>query len=315
MDASRAITERVVAVDVGLTEGPVFLQSGSLITVSSDRGHILRYDDSGPSIFAITGTGPNGLAEGADGSVYVTMGGRVGKRPRDGTPVGILGVRPTGRLQWVTQDPVAPNDLCFGPDGLLYFTDPTRGRRDDGRIWRVDVESGHSELLVSVDWYPNGIGFGADDDLLYVADTTNGRMVRFALTANGLGAPVTAFDLDHGVPDGFAFDTEGNVVIATQSREFANPGTGALGRGDRGDVQTYSAVGSLLDVFQPGTSKHYTNVALSTRGQLVVTSAGDTSRIASGREPGGAVIAVDDWPTAGLALHPFRQDGTTRAGR
>jgi gluconolactonase len=306
MDTSRSIDERVVAIDVGLTEGPVFLRNGTLITVSSDRGHVLRYDETGPSIFAITGTGPNGLAEGADGSVYVTMGGRVGKRPRDGTPVGILGIRPNGRLQWVTQDPVGPNDLCFGPDGWLYVTDPTRGRRDDGRIWRVDVATGHSELLVSVGWYPNGIGFGADDSVLYVADTTNGKMVRFGLKSDGLGAPETAFELDHGVPDGFAFDTEGNVIIATQSREFANPGAGELGRGDRGDVQTYSATGSLLDVFQPSVSKHYTNVALNARRQLVVTSAGDTSMIASGRETGGAVIAVDSWPTAGLPLHPFR---------
>jgi gluconolactonase len=294
MVSDRKVEERVVATDVGLAEGPVFLQDGSLITVSADHGQILRYDDTGPSIFAITGTGPNGLAEGSDGSVYVTMCGRVGKRPRDGTPVGILSVRPSGRLHWVTQDPVAPNDLCFGPDGLLYFSDPTRGRRDDGRIWRVDVGSGDSELLISVRWYPNGIGFGVDDDVLYVADTTNGRMVRFAVTAGGLSAPEIAFELDHGVPDGFAFDTEGNLIIATQSAPAP------------GDIQTYSANGSLLDVYKPSVSRHYTNVALNGKRRLVVTSAGDTSMIASGRETGGAVIAVDDWPTAGLPLHPFR---------
>ena len=44
MDTSRTFDERIVAIDVGLTEGPVFLQNGPLITVSSDRGHILRYD-------------------------------------------------------------------------------------------------------------------------------------------------------------------------------------------------------------------------------------------------------------------------------
>lgn len=306
MDGAATRDEKAVAVNVGLTEGPVFLQHGGLITVSSDRGHILRYDDDGPAIFAITGTGPNGLAEGGDGSVYVAMSGRVGKRPRDGTPVGILAVRPSGLLQWITQEPVAPNDLCFGPDGLLYFTDPTRGRRDDGRIWRLDVGSARAELLASVDWYPNGIGFGVRDDLLYVADTTNGRMIGFPCSPGGLGMPETAFELDHGVPDGFTFDVNGNVVVATQSVEFANPDQGKLGRGDRGDVQTYTESGTLLDVFVPRISKHYTNVALSPHGRLVITSAGDTSMIASGRETGGAVIAVDSWPAGGLPLHPFR---------
>lgn len=306
MDGAAARDEKVVAVDVGLAEGPTFLQDGRLITVSSDRGHILRYDDQGPAIFAITGTGPNGLAEGRDGSVYVTMSGRAGRRPKDGTPVGILAVRPSGLLQWITWEPVAPNDLCFGPDGLLYFTDPTRGRRDDGRIWRVDVESSRAELLASVNWYPNGIGFGVRDDLLYVADTSNGRMVGFPWSPAGVGAPETVFELDHGAPDGFAFDVDGNVVVATQSFEFANPGHGELGRGGRGDVQTYAEDGRLLDVFVPSISKHYTNVALSPRQRLVITSAGDTSMIASGREPGGAVIAVDGWPTEGLPLHPFR---------
>lgn len=297
---------KTLAANVGLAEGPVFLRRGGLLTVSGDRGHIHKVDGGVLSIFAVTGTGPNGLAEGPGGTVYVAMSGRVGSRPRDGTPVGILAVRPHGRLQWITQEPVAPNDLCFGPDGLLYFTDPTRGRRDDGRLWRVDVETGEAQLLVSVGWYPNGIGFGLDDGAVLVADTTNGRMMRFPIGASGLGRAEVAFELDHGVPDGFAFDTAGNVVIATQSRAFANPMSRAAGPDSTGDVQTYSSAGRLLDVYQPGSGENYTNLALSPEGLLVITCAGDTGKIAAGLETGGSILGVEGWPSRGVPLHPFR---------
>lgn len=305
---------RVLAANVGLSEGPVFLQGGGLATVSLDRGHVQRHDENGVSILAIPGTGANGLAEGPDGSLFVAMSGRGGSRPQDGTPSGLLAVRPDGRLQWITQLPVAPNDLCFGPDGLIYLTDPTRGRRDDGRLWRIDVETGEAQLLVSVGWYPNGIGFGLDDHALLVADTSNGRMMRFPVTSDGLGPAEVAIQLDGVVPDGFAFDTEGNVIIAVQNPAVANPGTTPSASGPSGGdtVHTYSAAGELLDIYDPGTGELFTNLALSPDGRLVVTCGGNTALSATGRETGGCVLIVDDWPAHGVPLHPFRQEPGTR---
>ena len=294
----------VLGMNTGLSEGPLFLQRGGLLTVAVDRGQILRTTDEGQTIFAVTGNGPNGLAEGADGSVYVAMSGRAGRQPAGGTKGGILAVRPNGDQSWITCEPVAPNDLCFGPDGLLYFTDPARGRRDDGRIWRVNVETREAQLLVSVGWYPNGIGFGLEDHAVYVADTTGGRIMRYPIIRGGLGSVELAVQMAYGVPDGFAFDVDGNIIVAAQKDLFAAPGGPAAALGD--DIQTYAPSGRLTDAYRPQISQHYTNVALTSARRLVITAAGDTSAIASGRETGGAILAVDDWPAVGLALHPFR---------
>src|SRR5262249_26413891 len=100
-----------------------------------------------------------------------------------------------------------------------------------------------------------------------------------------LGNPDTYVRMETGRPDGFLFDAEGNIVIA------------AVGRGEAaGDIQTYDGNGKLIDVFSPGPNRRYTNVALSADRKMVIT---DTD--------GSAVLIVDDWPYAGLALHPFRR--------
>jgi gluconolactonase len=277
----------IVAADVGFTEGPVVTQAGEVIFTSIDRGCLYRLGPDGLEVMAITGGGPNGATEGASEAIYVAQNG--GTRPAHHWPYvtgGVQVVRKGGKVDWLTQDPISPNDLCFGPDGLLYLTDPSRGRpaRDDGRIWRCDAATGEAELLVSVPWYPNGLGFGLEDDAVYVASTGEHRIWRFPVNGDGLGRPEIFIEMEHGLPDGFAFDDGGNLILA------------AVGHDDHpGEIQTYDRNGRLIDTFHPGPHLKYTNVALSKSRILFITDA-----------DGGAVIAVDGWPTACLALHPLR---------
>lgn len=281
-----AFTFRTLASGMGFTEGPVFRQAGEIIVTSIDRGHLYAIGPDGSRLFAVTGGGPNGATEGSDGSIYVTQnGGRGPNWTRPAMTGGVQAVRPDGLIEWITTDPISPNDLCFGPDGLLYVTDPTRrAARDDGRIWRIDVATKQAELLVSVGWYPNGIGFSTEDDAIYVVSSIEMSIVRFPFSASGLGKPEVAIKMDHGRPDGFAFDVEGNILI------------GANGDGQRpGDMQIWNREGKLLEVMQPGNQRYYTNVALSTDRRLILTSSDE-----------GALLEVSDWPYPGLILHPFR---------
>jgi gluconolactonase len=276
---------------VGFTEGPVITQSGAVVFTSIDQGRVYRTCGDDIAVLAITGGGPNGAAEGVGGLIYISQNG--GRRPAHRWPFvtgGIQIVHPGGRVEWLTQDLVSPSDICVGPDRRLYVTDPTRrAARDDGRLWRCDAVTGEAELLVSVPWYPNGIGFGAEDDAVYVASTGQRRIWRFPLDQGTLRKPEVFIQMARGLPDGFAFDTAENIVIAAVGTD-----------GDPGEIQTYDREGHFLDRFSPGTSVKYTNVAVSAARKLIITDADQ-----------GAVLEVSRWPYAGLAPHPFRMSGVS----
>jgi gluconolactonase len=286
------VTREVLADDVGFTEGPVLMRSGETVFTSIDRGVVYASREGTTRVLAETGGGPNGATEGREGVVYVAQnGGTDPARPWPGICGGVQAISPSGQWSWLTQDPISPNDLCFGPDGWLWVTDPTRRRpeRDDGRLWRCDPETGFSELLASLSWYTNGIGFGLEDDCVYVAHTRDGQIIRFPIdTSYRLGRPEVFVQLDHGVPDGFAFDVEGKLTVAAVGAE-----------GEPGDIQTYDREGKLIDVYDGDFSQKCTNVAIGD-GRLIVTDAG-----------AGTVIEVTGWPTVGLPLHPYREPALT----
>ncbi|GAA1844746.1 SMP-30/gluconolactonase/LRE family protein [Pseudonocardia ailaonensis] len=280
-----------LAGDLGRTEGPVFAGSGDVLVTSMDRGHLYSVDADGVTARVMnTGGEPNGLTEGPDGRLYVAQnGGRGPWNIRPICPGGVQVVDPVaGSLRWLTMDPVSPNDLCFGPDGALYVTDPTRTpARNDGRLWRVDPLTGVAVLLRSVPWYPNGIGFGPEPDFVYVASTGESVIRRIEFSPDGLGAEHDFITMPYGHPDGFAFDTDGNMIIATVGTEsdLSAPG----------ELQVWSPEGTLSERIQLGSGHYYTNVALSGDGRLIVTDTDDC-----------AVLVADGWPGKGLPLHPHR---------
>jgi gluconolactonase len=147
-----------------------------------------------------------------------------------------------------------------------------------------NIDSGEAELMTSVPWYPNGIGFGVETDCIYVAATQRCCIFRFPLVGNRLGKPELFADMPFGKPDGFAFDADGNMVVCAFSPTD-----------QPGELQVYDTEGILLDRRQPGSSPIYSNIAIALDGTAFVT---DLS--------GGAVLEIRGWIRAGLQLHPFR---------
>jgi gluconolactonase len=234
-----------------------------------------------------TGSAPNGATEDAEGRIYVAQCGAsspIGAGGDLGREGGIQIIERDGTVSWLTTAPTSPNDLCIGPDGWVWCTDPTRPMgSNSGRLWRCDPESGRAEQLATMDWYPNGIGFGPDDDL-FVAHTSAQQILRYPVLGDRLGEGEVVVQLQDGHPDGFTFDVDGNLVIAAV--QFS---------GAAGTIQRWGPDGRLLDVVHPGDAPVYANVALDSAGMMAVTGSSE-----------GTVLRITGCPWAGLPLHPFR---------
>lgn len=114
----------------------------------------------------------------------------------------------------------SPNDIVVRHDGGLYFTDPLYGRGahtgvereaqlDFQGVYRIDPASGRLTLLSRDFRSPNGLCFGLDHDVLFVADTQRRHIRRFRLSGDALeGGEVFA---ESPAPDGLKIDTQGHV--------------------------------------------------------------------------------------------------------
>lgn len=217
----------VLATAVGVVEGPVWHDDHLWFTRLDGGGSVQRLerDDVGPPI--VTGGGANGLAVDREGTFYVANdGGRDHEMPS-----AIQCIR-QGAVELVL-DRVdgAPfrhcNDLCFGPDGWLWFTDSGEPFRDSaalvaegtpparpGLVCRFDPATGACEVADASLYMPNGLAFSPGDDLLYVADTVAHRIVAFPYADGALGEPVATIPVD-GNPDGMCLDVDGRLYVAT----------------------------------------------------------------------------------------------------
>jgi gluconolactonase len=139
----------------------------------------------------------------------------------------------------------SPNDLVFGADGALYFTDPpyglTRTFEDPGReigwngVYRLGPD-GRASVLVKDLKAPNGIGLSPDGRTLYVGQSDGDRPVVMAydLAPDGTVSNGRVFfdttplkKNGPGAPDGLKVDRDGNVFTT-------GPG-GVLVLGPKGD--------------------------------------------------------------------------------
>ena len=105
----------VIADGLGFTEGPVWLPDGRVALTSISHGCVYIVDPSGGPLERIdTGGGPNGLARGADGTLYVAQNG--GAWGASGSAEAGVQVISGTQVDYLVEGLGAPNDLTFGPD-------------------------------------------------------------------------------------------------------------------------------------------------------------------------------------------------------
>lgn len=115
----------------------------------------------------------------------------------------------------------SPNDVVLGPDGALYFTDPTldlvKGEKQElpyQGIFRME-ETGALTLLATEMAVPNGLAFSPDGRRLYVNDTRSReiRVYDFVHGALKNGRLFATEGPGRGGPDGMKVDVKGNVWV------------------------------------------------------------------------------------------------------
>ncbi len=216
--------------DIGFAESPALADDGRVLFVDLYGGMILAFDPTTgiKQEVAYVGGTPNAVIPGPAGTLLVTQnGGKVGPwRSPDPRPPSIQRVWPDEAVELVatTIDGVtlqAPNDLVFGPDGLLYLTDSGGGytpgsQPDPGRLFCLHPDGHGAQLAELGAVFPNGIAFDREGRLLWTESYTR-AVRRMDLATQAIEDLCVLADVD-AVPDGMAVDRDGRMwVTATKS--------------------------------------------------------------------------------------------------
>ena len=208
-----------LATGFGFTEGPVWDKAGFLYVSDEELNKIFRVYADGHREEVVALGDPDGntydrqlrLIDCASVLRAIIRIGRDGKYE-------IL----AGRFEGKKFN--SPNDVVVGPDGALYFTDPTldlpSGEKQEiafQGVYRLS-ESGEVRLLTKDLSQPNGLAFSPDGKRLYIDDSKlrNIRVYDFSGDASLSGGRIFGEEPGErgdGVPDGMKVDTQGNLYV------------------------------------------------------------------------------------------------------
>ncbi|MFZ5728335.1 MAG: gluconolaconase [Phenylobacterium sp. RIFCSPHIGHO2_01_FULL_70_10] len=226
-------------------EGPIAMADGSVIVTEIKARRLSRITPDGRRETLVeTGGGPNGAAIGRDGAIYITNNGGSFTWPEQ-NGLTIPGPTPpehkggmiqrydlkTGALTTVYESCdgrplVGPNDLVFDKTGGFWFSDhgcSTPEGRKFGALYYARPDGSHVARLRDHFVSPNGVGLSPEEDVVYMADTTLGRLWAFDIAEPGKLKPQEGFGPGRVVAnlpgyqllDSLAVEAGGKVCVAT----------------------------------------------------------------------------------------------------
>ena len=206
-----------IATGFGFTEGPVWDPRGFLYVSDEEKNMLSRVYPDGRVENVLSIGDPDGSTLDAKGRLITTAS----------VLRAIIWVRKDGQYKILADRYEgkrfnSPNDIVLGPDGALYFTDPTldlpKGETQElafQGVYRLD-KHGKVTLLTRDLTQPNGLVFSPNGKRLYIDDTKTREIRVYDVTASGELANGKVFAKEEGrggVPDGMRVDTSGNVYV------------------------------------------------------------------------------------------------------
>jgi gluconolactonase len=178
-------------------------EAGQVYRIDIERRELKQFADTGGFVL--------GMAMDSSNNIYACDAGNhcVMKITPAGVATTYSNGAPAGNMR-------TPNYPAFDAQGNLYVCDSGDWKKDNGLIYRIRP-GGEGEVFArNVRTFPNGVCLGPDGDYLYVAMSLNPpRVDRVKIEPDGTaGAVETVVELPATVPDGLAFDTNGNLYVS-----------------------------------------------------------------------------------------------------
>lgn len=216
----------LLAEGLGWAEGPAVLSDGRVCFVETYRSQVSVWErGKGVSRYSYTAGGPNSCVVGTAGAMYVCQnGGTTGPwRADEMVTPSIQVIEKEGSKAQIICSEIegikfnGPNDLVFGKNGKLYFTDPGTYRPHDPQpsyLFELSPDgSGRLLAELSPPTFPNGIAIEADGSVVWAESYTG--MVRRLNPDNLQITDICKLPGDKPVADGMAIAADGRLFVTT----------------------------------------------------------------------------------------------------
>jgi gluconolactonase len=210
-----------VATGFGFTEGPIWDPGGFLWVSDETLNKIYKVQMDGSKKSHIDLGDPDGNTLERNGHLIdcASVLRAIISISRDNGEYTVLADRYQGKRF------NSPNDVVVGPDGALYFTDPTldlpQGQAQEipfQGVYRLGRDEAAVTLLTRELTQPNGLAFSPDGKHFYVDDSEQRNIRMYDFPRNGTVTNGRIFGIepggkDDGVPDGMKLDKAGNMFV------------------------------------------------------------------------------------------------------